>query len=162
MCIASKDVGGEIREALREVFPAKAALIDKVTAEWEGNAKVRVNRWGKKEYYNGWIKGLDGAPIYIASGHAVLVYAVQSDEAVYMSAVYNLAHKYLAKRFKWGEDYLVVCWYHDEVTVECRDEIKEEVAAILESAFAAATKYFKLKVPQIGEASIGKNWLEVH
>jgi DNA polymerase-1 len=162
MCGGGKAVGGMVREALREVFPAKAALIDKVTAEWESNAKVRINKWGNKEYYNGWIKGLDGAPIFIASGHAVLVYAVQSDEAVYMSAVYNLVHKYLARKYKWGEDYVVVCWYHDEITVECRDEIKEDVATILESAFDAASRYLKLGVPQKGEASIGKNWLEVH
>lgn len=162
MAGGSKEAGAGIREALRQVFPAKAALIDKVTAEWESNAKVRINKWGNKEYYNGWIKGLDGAPIFIASGHAVLVYAVQSDEAVYMSAVYNLVHKYLARKYKWGEDYVVVCFYHDEITVECRDEIKEDVATILESAFDAASSYFKLGVPQKGEASIGKNWLEVH
>lgn len=162
MCGGSKEVGAQIRESLREVFPAKAALIDKVTAEWEKNAKVRMNRWGKKEYYDGWITGLDGAPIFIKSGHAVLVYAVQSDEAIYMSAVYNLVHRYLEGKFKWGDDYLVVCFYHDEITVECRDEIKEEVAKLVEKAFTVASDYFKFKVPQKGTAAIGKTWYDVH
>lgn len=157
-----KDSGTAIREALKGVFPAKAALIERITEEWRGNAKRRMNRWGRLEYYDGWVTGLDGAPVFIRAEHTVLVYAVQADEAIYMAAAYNLAHKYLAKRFTWGEDYVVVCWYHDEVTVECRDEIKQEVAALLEKAFATATKHFKLKVPQIGEASIGNNWLEVH
>lgn len=162
MCGGNKECGSEIREALRKVFPAKAALIDKVTAEWEKNAKVRMNRWGKKEYYDGWITGLDGAPIFIKSGHAVLVYAVQADEAIYMSAVYNLVHRYLEQRFKWADDYLIICWYHDEITVECRDEIKEEVAKLLEKAFTVASDYFKFKVPQRGEAAIGKTWYDVH
>jgi len=162
MAGGSKEAGGEIREALRKVFPAKAALIDKVTEEWQKNAKVRVNRWGKKDYYDGWIRGLDGAPIYIKSGHAVLVYAVQSDEAIYMSAVYNLVHKFLADKYKWGDDYVIVCFYHDEITVECREELGQDIAKILERAFSVASDYFKFKVPQKGEAKIGKNWYEVH
>lgn len=162
MCGGSKEVGAQIREALREVFPAKAALIDKITKEWRGNAKQRKGRWGKMEYYEGWIEGLDGAPIFIKSEHAALVYAVQADEAIYMSAVYNLVHRNLEKRFKWGDDYLIVCWYHDEVTVECRDEIKEEVAKLIEKAFTMASNYFKLNVPQIGTAAIGKTWYDVH
>ena len=162
MCGGNKEVGSEIREALRQVFPAKAALIDKITAEWKENAKRRMNRWNKMEYYDGWITGLDGAPIFIKSEHAVLVYAVQADEAIYMSAAYNLVHRYLEQNYKWGEDYVVVCWYHDEVTVECREEIKQEVAKLIEKAFTVASNYFKLEVPQIGTASIGRNWLEVH
>lgn len=157
-----KDAGTAIREALKQVFPAKAALIERITEEWRKNAKRRMNRWGRLEYYDGWVTGLDGAPTFIRAEHTVLVYAVQADEAVYMTAAYNLAHKYLAKRFVWGEDYVIVCWYHDEITVECRDEIKKEVATLLEKAFDTATKHFKLRVPQIGEASIGYNWLEVH
>lgn len=158
----SREAGEAIREALREVFPAKAALIDNITAEWRKNAKKRLNKWGKVQYYDGWVTGLDGAPVFIAAEHTVLVYAVQADEAIYMAAVYNWIHQFLAKKFKWGEDYVVVCWYHDEVTVECREEIKHEVAEIMEHAFSHATDYFKLRVPQIGEACIGNNWLEVH
>lgn len=162
MCGGSKEVGSQIREALRQVFPAKAALIDKITAEWRKNAKRRMNRWNKMEYYDGWIAGLDGAPIFIKSEHAVLVYAVQADEAIYMSAVYNLAHRYLEQKYEWGKDYVIVCWYHDEVTAECREEIKEDVAKLVEKAFTVASNYFKLDVPQIGTAAIGHNWLEVH
>lgn len=158
----TKDAGGAIREALKEVFPAKAALIESITEEWKANAKRRVNRWGKMEYYDGWVTGLDGSPIFIRAGHTVLVYAVQADEAIYMAAVYNLVHKYLEQKYKWGEDYVVVCFYHDEVTVECREDISKDVAEIMEKAFSVASSFFKLRVPQIGQASIGKNWLEIH
>ena len=37
--------------------------------------------------------------------------------------------------------------------MECREEIAKDVARIVESAFDAASKYFKLSVPQKGEAS---------
>lgn len=158
----NKEAGEAIREALAEVFPAKAALIDNITKEWRHNAKKRKNRWGKDQYYDGWITGLDGAPVFIKAEHTVLVYAVQADEAIYMTAVYNWIHQFLAEKYKWGEDYVIVCWYHDEVTVECREAISKDVAVIMERAFSKATKYFKLRVPQIGEACIGHNWLEVH
>ena len=158
----TKDSGTAIREALKQVFPAKAALIERITEEWRENAKRRMNKWGRLEYYDGWVKGLDGSPVFIRAEHTVLVYAVQADEAIYMTATYNLAHKYLARKYKWGEDYVIVCFYHDEITVECREEIKHGVAEQLEAAFNTATKHFKLRVPQVGEASIGYNWLEVH
>ncbi len=162
MANASKVIGEEIRNSIREQFPALAALIDKVTAEWRKNAKRRMNRWNKVEYYDGWIAGLDGAPVFVKSEHAVLVYAVQSDEAIYMSAVYNLVHRYLEHRFTPDKDYVVVAWIHDEISVECRDEIKHEVAALVEKAFTSASNYFKLSVPQIGQAAIGNSWFEVH
>lgn len=162
MSFSNKEVGLEIREEIGVMFPALAGLIDKLQREWRSNAKTRANRWGKVEYYDGWIEGLDGAPIFIKSEHAVLVYAVQSDEAIYMSAVYNYVHRNLSKRFRWGVDYVVVAWIHDELTVECREDISKEVADLVERSFKTASDYFKLNVKQVGEAAIGKCWMDVH
>lgn len=159
----SKNAGLQIRESLRETFPAQAALVDKLTAEWKSNAKTRLNDWGKMEHYNGWITGLDGRPIYIKSEHQILVYMLQSDEAIYMSATYVMAYTDLMKRFKWGEDFGIVCFYHDELTIEIKKEYAEEAASIIENAFTKASNYFAMNhCPQAGEAEIGENWLEVH
>lgn len=158
-----KDEGDMIRQALAETFPAQAALVEKLTSEWRSNAKRSYNRWGRIEYKNGWITGLDGRPIFVESEHAVLVYVLQSDEAIYMGATYCLAYKELCSRFKWGEDFGIVCFYHDEITVEVKEEYAEEAAEILEKAFSKASDYFKMNhCPQAGEAEIGNNWLEVH
>ncbi len=114
------------------------------------------------EYYNGKIRGLDGRHITIASSHALLVYAVQSDEAITMAAAYCLMYKRLIKKYKWGVDFGIVCWYHDEVTVECREEISQDVANIMEKCIHDAGNFFKLSVPQEGDAEIGKNWYDIH
>ncbi|QZI86243.1 hypothetical protein PODOV005v1_10009 [Vibrio phage PS32B.2] len=155
--------GDLIRQSLAETFPAQAALVDRLTAEWRSNAKKRMNKWGRMEFYHGWFTGLDGRPIYVESEHAVLVYCLQSDEAIYMGATYCLAYKKLCNRWKWGEDFGIVCFYHDELTVEIREEYAEEAAQIIEDAFTEASNYFQMThCPQAGEAEIGKNWLEVH
>jgi len=158
-----KTEGDLIRQSLAETFPAQAALVERLEKEWRSNAKKRMNKWGRMEYYNGWVTGLDGRPIFVESEHAILVYVLQSDEAIYMGATYCLAYKKLSQRFKWGEDYGIVCFYHDELTIEIREEYAEEAAQIIEDAFSEVSDYFQMMhCPQAGQAEIGKNWLEVH
>jgi hypothetical protein len=162
MIHSTKDAGGEIKEALRELFPAQARVMDELTAEWRKNAKRRMNRWNKMEYYDGWIHSIDGAKLFIASEHAVLVYTLQCDEAIFMSAAYNLAHRYLEKKYKWWDDYCIVNFNHDEFTTECREEIAEDVAQLVLKAYRDASDYFGFNVPQVGDASIGDNWYDIH
>ncbi|MGL4584060.1 MAG: hypothetical protein ACRCVU_13905 [Flavobacterium sp.] len=162
MIHSNKEAGSEIRIVLRELFPAQARLMDELTAEWRKNAKIRANKWGKAEYYDGWVVGIDGAPNFIASEHAVLVYTLQNDEAIFMSAAYNLANRYLEEKYEWGDDWMIVNFNHDEFTTECREEIADDVAAIVLKAYSDASDYFKFNVPQIGDASIGDNWYAIH
>jgi len=134
-----------------------------LTWEWKSNAKSRTNAWGKKEYYNGWIAGLDGRPIFIKSEHQILVYMLQSDEAIMMSAAYCLMYKRLNNRgYVWGIDYGIVCFYHDEVEVECKKEIAEDVAQIMQDCIVDAGLYYNIKCPHEGDAQIGNSWYEIH
>lgn len=73
-----------------------------------------MNQWGNIEFYDGYIKGLDGRPIYVPTERQCLVYALQSDEAIMMTKAYNLLHERLAKKYKWGEEYGIVSWYHKQ------------------------------------------------
>lgn len=165
-------VGGGAKEgkALKAEFlkglPALGALIEKLTNEWKNNAKKKQvkTKWGwRTEYYNGWVIGLDGRPISIESEHMVLVYMLQSDEAIMMSAAYCLLYKRLiSKGYKWGEDWAYICFYHDEYSLECREELAEEIKVIAEQAIVDAGKFFNIKCPHEGEGQIGDNWWDVH
>lgn len=155
-------VGARIREALLSVAAGFEALVNSLTAEWRSNARKRLNAWGKMDYYNGWCTGLDGRPIYIESEHQILVYMLQSDEAIMMSAAYNLLCKRLAKKYRKGVDYGVVCFYHDEYTIECKEEIAEDVAAIAEKCIVDAGKFYNIQCAHEGDAAIGKDWWEIH
>lgn len=159
---ADEKVGARIREALLSVAAGFEKLVNSLTEEWKSNAKRKRNPWGKLEYYNGWIRGLDGRPIKIESEHQILVYTLQSDEAIFMTAAYNLLWKRLSRRFKYKEDFGVVCFYHDEFTIECREEIAEEVKTIAEKCIVDAGKFYKIACPHEGEAAIGLNWMEIH
>ncbi len=157
-----KAEGAQVREALLSVSTGFSRLVENLVGEWRSNAKRRKNKWGKIEFYDGWVRGLDGRPIFIESEHAILVYVLQSDEAIMMACAYIWLCKELRAKFKYGEDYGVVCWYHDEYTVECREEIAEEVAKISEECIARAGRYYKIACPHEGDASIGKNWYSIH
>jgi hypothetical protein len=155
-------VGASIRKELEAVFPAQAALVESLTAEWRSNAQVE-EKWGKKVYKNGWIRGLDGRPIFIKAEHTILVFMLQSDEAITMAAAYVMLYKRLMEKYRWGEDWAYVCWYHDEYTIECREELADDIKIMAEQAIADAGKFFGLDhCPQIGEAEVGKNWYEIH
>ncbi|MCP4364981.1 MAG: hypothetical protein GY800_06735 [Planctomycetes bacterium] len=159
----SPDDGEKARQALLKAAPGLGDLIDKLSKEWRSHAKQRPNKWGKAEYYDGWIAGLDGRPIFIDSEHKLLVYMLQSDEAIMMSYAYVLMYDWMeAEGFVWGKDWGYVCFYHDEYTIECPPENAERIKQLGEAAIVAAGEFFKLACPHVGDGEIGQNWKEVH
>lgn len=156
--------GAELRERLYKGFDGLGELMERLAKEWKATAKKRYNQqWNKIEYYDGFITGLDGRPIKVPFEHQLLVYLLQSDEAIMMAAAYCRLYQMLNKQgYIWGKDYGIICWYHDEYTVECRKEIAEDVAKIAEEAIAWAGRFYKIVCPHIGQAAIGKNWYEIH
>lgn len=156
--------GARLKQQFLEGLPALGKLMERITLEWRSTAKRRFNaKWNKIEYYDGYITGLDGRPIYVPFEHQILVYLLQSDEAIMMSAAYCRVHQMLDKEgFIYGEDYGTVCFYHDEFNIECKESISKRVAEIAEEAIAWAGRFFNINCPHIGNAAIGKNWYEVH
>ncbi len=155
--------GKELKAEFLEGLPALKALLEQLGKEWKATAKKRFNaKFTRMEYYDGIITGLDGRPIKVASEHAILVYLLQSDEAIMMTAAYNKFCKDLSKKYVWGEDYGVLCWYHDEYTVECRPEIANEIRILAEEAIAWAGKFYNISCPHLGQGKIGKDWYAIH
>jgi DNA polymerase-1 len=155
--------GKALREKLYKGFDGLGELMERLTAEWKATAKKRYNKkFNRMEYYDGTIMGLDGRPIKVPSEHQLLVYLLQSDEAIMMTAAYNKFCKDMEKKYEWGEDYGVLCWYHDEYTVECSPEIADEVRTLAESAISWAGRFFKIPCPHVGQGKIGKNWYDIH
>lgn len=166
----SKEAGAQIREALLSVSAGFADLVAALTSEWRGNAKKRKrtikSSWGTKvvdEYYDGWVTGLDGRPVKIASEHAILVYVLQSDEAIMMTAAYCMLYKRAtAKGWVHGKDWGFLTWMHDEFQCEVREDIAEEFAEVANKSIVDAGLYYKIECPHQGESDIGMNWYETH
>ena len=159
----SKEAGTLIREALLGVSTGFGSLVESLTKEWRSNAKTRTNDWGNKEYYNGWVTGLDGRPIFIASEHQVLVYMLQSDEAILMQTALVLLRGWLDdKGWTHGVEYGFVANIHDEYQAEVREDCIEEYCELATKAIVDAGKQLNIACPHEGEADVGVNWHETH
>ena len=156
--------GAELKKKFFANLPALPILLEQLTKEWKSHAKQHWNaRWNRMEYADGWVKGIDGRPIYIEHEHTILVYILQSDEAIQMSLAYLKFHADMTKAgYIWAKDYGTVCWYHDEFNVECREEIAADVARIAEASIPWAGNFLGIKCPHKGNAKIGKTWYDVH
>jgi hypothetical protein len=155
--------GADLRNKLYRGLDGLGTLMERLTKEWKGTARQRFNaRFNRMEYFDGIITGLDGRPIKVPSEHQLLVYLLQSDEAIHMAKAYNILCANLRKKYVWGVDYGVVCWYHDEYTIECRQEIAEDVKRISEDAIREAGEYYNISCPHAGEGAIGRNWYAIH
>lgn len=157
------EVGELVKAGILGVAPGFQALNDNLLEEWKQTAKKKRNSRGYMDYADGIIEGLDGRPIKIKSPHAILVYMLQSDEAIMMSAAYCFLYKWaLARGWKWADAWAYVCFYHDEYTAEVKEDIVEEFKDLGEKAIVTAGEFFNLSVPQEGDGAIGNNWYEVH
>ncbi len=155
--------GAALRERLYKGMTGLDALVEKLTSEWKQSAKKRYSpKFNRIEHYNGTITGLDGRPIRVPNEHQLLVYQLQSDEAVMMSRAYCLAAERLEKKYIRGVDYGFVGYFHDEFSIECRESIAEDVKKISEKAIEDAGDFYGIKCPHKGEGAIGKNWLDIH
>lgn len=111
----------------------------------------------------GYLIGLDGRRIYARSLHAALNALLQSAGAVvckqwiieFVAAMDRLGHK-------WGRDYALMAWVHDEIQVECRPGLGEVIAKEAVEAAVRAGEFFKLRCPSSGEAKQGRSWAHTH
>jgi hypothetical protein len=156
--------GKRLREEYYEDTPGLKILIEESTATFRETAQRWYNKkWDRMEYRNGYIKGLDGRPILVDSEHKILVYYLQSDEAIQMAGAYVKYHKDLeARGYIYGRDFGTCIWMHDEFQVECRAEIAEEVGEVMAESIAWAGRWFEIQVPHEGDIIIGDSWYDTH
>jgi DNA polymerase I-like protein with 3'-5' exonuclease and polymerase domains len=157
-----KGKGPRIREALFSVAPGLERLVEELTREWRASAERVRGRWGL-EYRNGTVTGLDGRPVKIESEHCILVYTLQSDEAILMQYALVLLYQWLTERgWKHGREYGFVANVHDEIQAEVRDDLCLEYAELATQAIKVAGEMLGCGCEHKGEYDIGKNWHETH
>lgn len=155
--------GKQLKEDFLKGLPALGKLVENLQGEWKLTAKKRYNaKFNRMEHYDGVITGLDGRPITVPSEHMILVYLLQSDEAIFMTRAYNTVWKVLSEKYKFGEDFGVLGWFHDEIQIECKPEIAEDVGKICAAAIEESGVYYKIPCPHKGDWGIGRNWFETH
>ena len=112
---------------------------------------------------DGFIKGLDGRRIYLASEHSAMNYLFQGAGAIVMKKALLICDRELQRQgLVPKEDYEFMLNVHDEWQMECKPELADTCAQVSEAAITAAGEYFNLRCPLTGEAKVGNNWSETH
>lgn len=156
--------GASLREKLYKGFDGLGEHVADLERQWSSTASRTYNKVMRRmELTNGKIRGLDGRPITVPYKHQLLVYELQSDEAIMMEAAYNKAIADLERSgMVYGVDFGGVCHYHDEFTIETKPEYAEKVKLISEEAIAWAGRFYNIVCPHKGDGKIGSNWYAVH
>jgi len=111
----------------------------------------------------GYLNGLDGRKLQIRSSHSALNTLLQSAGALVMKMSTILLLEKLQKLdFVFGTDYALVAHIHDEMQLECREDIAEEIGKIAVKSIEDSGQLFNFKCPLTGEFRMGKNWADTH
>lgn len=141
-------IGKAKRAAIMENLPALGALVDAV------QSRVKSQ---------GWIRGIDGRRLPIRKAHAALNTLLQSAGALVMKkALVLMEAEFTSRGWVIGQDLAFVANIHDEVQIEAKETIADEVAAIAADAICRAGKYFEFRTELAGNACIGRTWAETH
>lgn len=144
----TKADGKKARAKFLKNLPALGALVKAV------QSRVRLQ---------GWIKGLDGRKLYIRSAHSALNTLLQSAGAIIMKrALVLMDAEFQARGWKFGDDYEFVVNVHDEVQIEAREGIAEEVGRIAAQAITDAGDYYEFRCRLDGDYAVGLSWAETH
>lgn len=139
--------GKAIKTKFLRKFPALAKLKEKVSEAAEER---------------GWIKGLDGRQIPIRHPHAALNTLLQSAGALICKRWYVCIEDNIRQAGYTEEDVAIVAFVHDEVQVQVRQGIEDDIGKIIVRSIKDAEQYYQFKCPLDAEYTYGQNWADTH
>jgi RecA-family ATPase/DNA polymerase I-like protein with 3'-5' exonuclease and polymerase domains len=107
-----------------------------------------------------WVVGLDGRRVPTGAQYKALNRLVTSSEAIICKRWLVCVHGELHAQFHygWNGDVVLVAWVHDELVACCREEIANEVGAIMVRYAKEAGEHYGFKVPLDADYEIGRSW----
>jgi DNA polymerase I-like protein with 3'-5' exonuclease and polymerase domains len=110
----------------------------------------------------GWIKGLDNRRIPIRHAHAALNTLLQSAGAIICKRWYVTVEEKLRLNSYTEEDVAIVAFIHDELQIQVRKGLEDEVGALVQEAMKDTGHYYDFKCPLDSEYKYGDNWADTH
>jgi len=135
---------------LKETFLRKTPAIKKLRETVIQNYNER-----------GFLYAIDRRRIHPRSEHSALNFLLQSCGSIIVKKATILLHKNLS-HLKYGEDWGMVAHIHDEVQLQVREELADEVGKIAVQSIQQTQSHFKFNCELDGEYKIGNNWAETH
>ena len=120
-----------------------------------------INKCNAAVSSRGYILGLDNRPIKLSRDetHKALNYLIQGAEAVVMKYTVQMIDKRLREA---NIDFKHLLFYHDEHTVEVKEEQAEQAKDIIIDCFAEAPKAVGINIMTCGDCKIGDDYYDVH
>lgn len=137
--------GAILKKRFLAKLPALAKLIGRVQAAAE----------------RGYLVGLDGRYLKVRSPHAALNVLLQSAGAL-ICKQWMVEFDRALKDRGLSESCLQVAWVHDEIQLETKEDMANEIGEIAIECIKRAGEYFKIRCELTGEYNIGDNWAETH
>ena len=110
----------------------------------------------------GYIRGLDKRMIPVRHAHAALNTLLQSAGAIICKRWYVCMEDNFRKAGYAEEDVAIVAFVHDEVQVQVRKGIEDEVGSIILQSIKEVEDYYSFKCPLDAEYKYGSNWKDTH
>lgn len=129
--------------------------------------KQLITAVGEAVKKNGFVNSLDSHPYFIRSSHSALNTLLQGAGAIVMKYYLVLLDRNLEKVYTNSStttipEYEFLLNIHDEVQIECNEDIAGDVASIAEATFNEVTELLNFRIPLRGSAAIGSNWYDTH
>ena len=105
--------------------------------------------------------GVDGRQLRIRSKHSALNTLLQSAGAVAMKEATCILNRKIRQN-RWCYDALQVAHVHDEIQLQVREEIAEDVGRLSVQSMREAGESLGFRCPLDGEYRVGTNWAETH
>jgi len=142
------DRGAKAREAFLKNLPA----LEKLTKAVQEKAKKQ-----------GYLIGLDGRKLYIRGQHSALNTLLQSAGAVQMKlALVILDGTLQAQGLLQGINYEFLANVHDEVQIECDEELADGIGRLAVESIRRAGEELGFGCPLDGEYKVGTSWADTH
>ena len=137
--------GSVLKKRFLEKIPALAKLIDRV----------------QKASERGYLVGLDGRHLKVRSSHAALNVLLQSAGAL-ICKQWMVEFDKALKDKGLLESCQQVAWVHDEIQLETKEDMANEIGLLAVECIQKAGEYFNIRCELTGEYNIGDNWAETH
>ena len=145
-----KELGAESKEKFGKGIKGLGELKARVEGEWlDHEARQGV----------GWIKGLDGRPVFIDSEHQVLNYLLQSTEGITCKAAFAWQWRKIREEGLRAKPRI---FYHDESAWSVHPDDAHRVGQILKESFEEAPKEYGVMCMEGGDYCIGESYADVH
>jgi len=142
---AGADEGAELKDRFLKKIPALAKLIDAV----------------QKASERGYLVGLDGRKLNVRSPHAALNVLLQSAGAL-ICKQWMVEFDKALKDKGLSESCQQVAWVHDEIQLETKEDMANEIGELAVECIKKAGEHFSIRCELDGEYNIGDNWAETH